>query len=235
MSSILTFSDTPALARAAATAAVEHLQQTLAQQPTATWVLAGGSTPLAAYEMIARDFTNALDWSKVTFVIGDERIGALDSKDNNCQAIIDTLLVHFPQYTLLRPKSDLSAEHAAADYAVQLATLPTDQHGRTQFDLVWLGMGEDGHTLSLFPDHADFSSDDTRLVIPVHNSPKPPSNRISLTLHALAGARHTAILTAGASKRTALTQALQPDSHLPIAQAARITSATWYCDEAALN
>lgn len=88
---------------------------------------------------------------------------------------------------------------------------------------------------SLFPGHPDFTQTDDHLVIAVHNSPKPPSDRISLTLHALMGATHCDILAAGEGKADAISHALQPDNLLPIAQAARTTSASWLIDTTAAS
>jgi 6-phosphogluconolactonase len=217
------------LAQAAAVATVELLQSAIAQHGSATWVLAGGTTPAAAYTIIANQYLGDVDWSKVTFVIGDERIGPLDGPDNNWHVVDQLLLQHIPQAAFLRPKSDLTAEQAADDYIDQLLTLPNTLHGQPRLDVAWLGMGDDGHTLSLFPGHADFQPTD-RLVIPVHHSPKPPADRISLTLHTLHSAGTTLILASGAEKAAAIASAQQPDSTLPIAQAARITNAKWFID-----
>lgn len=222
-----TFDSPIAVAEEAARSTIELLAQAIKQNGVATWVLAGGSTPNFAYSILADQYLEALDWSKVTFIIGDERIGPLDGPDNNWQLIEELFLQHIPEATFLRPKSDLSAEQAAADYASKLASV-------SSFDVTWLGMGPDGHTLSLFPGHENFDPADTRSVVPVHDSPKPPEDRISLTLHALTKSQTIIILATGESKREALSDALQPESSLPIAQAARLVPATlWLLDEAA--
>jgi 6-phosphogluconolactonase len=232
MNNVQIFSDKQSLADAVAKQSVELLDLTIQQYGQATWVLAGGTTPELAYQVIANKYLDVIDWSKVTFVIGDERIGSIDSSDNNWQSINNTFLRLIPQATFLRPKSDLSAEQAAADYSKQLHILPQTNTGVPRFDIIWLGMGEDGHTLSLFPNHPDFQPTD-QLVIPIHNSPKPPTDRISLTLHALTDAGHTLILASGAGKATAIKNAQQTGSTLPIALAANLTNATWYIDQAA--
>lgn len=225
------FADTQALADAAAAQAIAVLGEAIAAHSRATWVLAGGSTPMQTYRRIAEAYLDKLDWSRITFIIGDERIAPLDSPDSNWQAVEQTLLRHIPSATFLRPLSDQPAELAAADYTQQLARLP--QHaGLPRFDLVWLGVGEDGHTLSLFPDHPS-SQPTNQLVIPVHDAPKPPADRISLSLHALSGTQQTTILAAGAGKAAILQAAFAPDSTLPIAEAALRTNAQWLLDTAA--
>lgn len=227
------FPGTRELAEAAVIKSIEILRSSIEAHDVAVWVLAGGSTPLLAYRLIAEGYLDALDWSRVTILLGDERIGPLDSPDNNWHAIEQALLHHIPQATLIRPQTSVDAEQAATDYEKLLQILPQVRPGIPRFDLVWLGVGEDGHTLSLFPEHSSLEPT-SQLVITVHNSPKPPANRISLTLNALSGAEHTLILTSGTSKAAILKRALDPSSPLPITRAAIATNAQWYVDQAAL-
>ena len=220
------FNSAEDVAEAAAIMTITALTGAITTHGHATWVVAGGSTPLLAYDHIAAHFLDRVDWSRVTIIMGDERIGPLDGPDNNWHTITPRLFDHIPQATFLRPQSDMSAETAAAGYEKTLTELPQTT-GVPRFDIVWLGMGEDGHTLSLFPGHTDFEPSDTRLVVPIHHSPKPPADRISLTLHALTGAVKTCILATGQAKATAFVAAQEPSSTLPITEAARLTHATW--------
>jgi 6-phosphogluconolactonase len=231
MNNIQVFEDRAALAQAAAKQTAEILGTAIEQKGRAVWVLAGGSTPLAAYKIIAGEYYDKLDWNKVTLVIGDERIGALSGPDNNWH-VIEQILTNLPAVKL-RPQSDQSAEAAAEDYDNQIQMLPTIFNGLPCFDLIWLGVGSDGHTLSLFPGHTSLlpASD---LVIPVHDSPKPPVDRISLSLRALTGVRSAMIMASGADKQSAV-KAAQHTSPLPIALAASIISThggkvTWLVD-----
>ncbi len=218
MSNIQVFENKAELAEATAKRSVHILRDAIDTYGSATWVLAGGSTPLLAYKIIASNYTDAIDWSKVAVIMGDERIGPLDGPDNNWYAI-DKIIGKLPT-DKLQPLSDQSAEDAATNYNERLSKLPRADNNLPRFDLVWLGVGEDGHTLSLFPRHESLlpSAD---LVIPVHNSPKPPSDRISLSLRALQGAQHTLILAAGADKKDAVANA-QKNINLPVALAASI-------------
>lgn len=234
MSTIQKFADKDQLAKAAADAAVDTLRRSVDEHGSATWVLAGGSTPLAAYQIVAASHANSLDWSKVTLLLGDERIGPLDGPDNNWHGI-NTILANIPAQRH-RPMTDTSAEEAATSYARTLTSIPTAENGLPRFDLLWLGVGEDGHTLSLFPDHSSlFPSSD--LVIPIHDSPKPPRDRISLSLRSLQGAKTVSILASGADKKVAVHGALTGNSS-PISLAANIISThggdvTWFVDSAA--
>jgi 6-phosphogluconolactonase len=218
MNNVQIFDDNTLLAKAAADSTIAILSSAIEQNGKAVWVLAGGSTPLLTYQVIIDKFRHAIDWSKITVLIGDERIGPIDSPDNNWHAlsqILDSLPTN-----KLRPHSDHSAEYAASSYIQQLQSLPTNANGLPVFDLVWLGVGPDGHTLSLFPEHPSIQPT-TSLIIPVHNSPKPPADRISLSLRGLSGTKTAMILASGADKQQAISSALK-GGHSPIALAAGI-------------
>lgn len=234
MGNMKKYDDANKLAEAAAKQTIEVLHDAVGEHGSATWVLAGGSTPLLAYKSIAANYTDALDWSKVTFVMGDERIGPLDGPDSNWHAI-DEILGSLPA-TKLRPQSDQPAEEAARDYAQQLTTLPRGENGLPRLDLVWLGVGSDGHTLSLFPNHSSILPSN-ELVTAVHDAPKPPADRISLTLRALQAAANLMILAAGADKQEAVSKA-RSGSYSPIGLAASIVgihegNVTWLVDKSA--
>lgn len=227
-------------ANAAVLDAIASLSIAIEERGQATWVLAGGSSPMAAYRLLVSDYAEAIDWSKVTVVIGDERSVLVDDPDSNWGQIGSVLFSDGPTASMiqLRPEVELSAEDAARRYEEVLRHLPADAAGVPLFDLVWLGVGEDGHTLSLFPGHPDFMPTE-HLVIPIHNSPKPPATRITLTLHALEATSRAIIFAVGAGKKAALAEALE-DGRLPIAQAAtRIEQyggyVTWLFDQAAIT
>lgn len=233
MNNLHIFPNKQHLAEAVAQATINSLADAIQKQGHASWVLAGGTTPEAAYRIIAKNHINAIDWSHVTILIGDERIAPLTSPDSNWHAAEQLLLQAIPAATLLRPRSNQPPEEAADDYAHQLASLPRTATGYPKLDVVWLGMGEDGHTLSLFPGHPDANT--SNLVAPVRNSPKPPSERITLTFEALHGAQTTYILAAGQGKAAVIQQALHSTSTLPISKAAHITRAQWYVDTPAAS
>lgn len=237
--SVKTFADSAAVAEWAAATVANELTEAVARQGSAVWVAAGGSTPLAAYRLLASQHGRAIPWDRVSVAMGDERCVEIDHPDSNWGQLASALLdVPGPDAARrLRPHVELNAEAAAESYESDLSQLPLLPSGRPRLDHVWLGMGEDGHTLSLFPGHPA-AAIENRLVVPVHDSPKPPPDRISLTFDALAGAIHCVILAAGAGKRDALARALDGDRDLPVARAAAtVTDAggrvTWTVDVAA--
>lgn len=206
----------------AASKTAAALSRAIKNYGSAVWVLAGGTAPIAAYKILAEHYQTIVDWSKVTVLIGDERFVPLDDVDSNWHQIANIFLglVPIPTAHQLRPKSNLSAEAAATEYGERLAQLPQTEAGLPRFDVVWLGVGEDGHTLSLFPRHPDLQNTQP-LVIPVHNSPKPPADRISLTLKALGATTNCIVMAAGSSKVEVIQKVKQNDRSLPIVQATR--------------
>lgn len=231
MSSVKTFDNKEQLAHAAAKTATDILWASISKYGQATWVLAGGSTPLAAYQAIATSFQDAIDWTKVTLMLGDERMGAPDGPANNWHSI-ERILATLPARKL-RPRSDLSAEEAAIDYESYFSLIPKSASSLPRIDLMWLGVGSDGHTLSLFPNHNSLFPS-SNLIIPVHNSPKPPSDRISFSLRSLQGVENAMVLASGSDKRDAIRGALSGNNS-PIALATNIITThdgnvSWFLD-----
>jgi 6-phosphogluconolactonase len=228
------------LAEAAARAAVADLEAAVEAHGSATWVLTGGGTPLSAYRRLAgHDLRAGVEWDRVRVAMGDERCVPVEDPDSNWGQAAAALLDHVPVPAahLLRPQGELGAEAAADAYQAALATLPTVAGGAPRLEVVWLGVGEDGHCLSLFPGHPEMEVRD-RLVVAVHDSPKPPPDRISLTLPALAGTERLLVLAAGAAKAEPVARARAGDDRLPLTRAVAAVraaggSVTWLLDRAA--
>jgi len=168
-------------------------------------VLAGGRTPQAAYRLLV---DAATDWSSWEVYFGDERCLPADDAERNshmaARALLDSVAV--PAANIHPIPAEWGAEAAAREYEpVVRAALP--------FDLVLLGMGEDGHTASLFPGQQHPAD---QLVHAVHNAPKPPQDRVSLSAGALSDAREVLILVTGAGKQTAI-QGWRGGEQLPVA------------------
>lgn len=212
--------DSPAfLAHAAARRIALLAQRAARTQPFLRIALAGGTTPQACYQALREE---TLDWSRIHIYFGDERCLPAGNPQRNDEMAAQSLLdqVPIPANQIHRIHAHWGAVPAALDYADCLR-----QSG--PLDLVILGMGEDGHTASLFPGLAD--PKEQRLVIPVLNAPKPPSERVSLGPVALLAARQLLFLVTGQGKHAAL-QRLQQGAPLPPQQ---FRMAHWYVDRAA--
>jgi 6-phosphogluconolactonase len=228
------------LAEAAARAAVADLEAAVEAHGTATWVLTGGGTPAAAYRRLAdHDLRTGVEWDRIRVAMGDERCVPPDHPDSNWGQAAAALLDHVPVpgHHLLRPPGELGPEAAADAYQAALAAVPATAGGTPRLEVVWLGVGEDGHCLSLFPGRPEVEVSD-RLVVGVHDSPKPPPERISLTLAALAGTERLLVLAAGPGKAAAVARARAGDDRLPVTRAVAAVrsgggSVTWLLDRAA--
>jgi 6-phosphogluconolactonase len=169
-----------------------------------TLVLTGGTTPQRSYELLAE---LDLEWGRVTVLFGDERCVPPDHPDSNYLMAKKTLLDRVFPATVHRMPGELGPDEGAAEYEkVVAANLP--------LDFVLLGVGEDGHTASLFPGHQALKAHN--LVVGIDDSPKPPPERITLSLPVLRAARRCVLLATGAEKAGALAAMLgEPSRHVP--------------------
>ncbi len=194
--------------------------------------LAGGSTPRHAYAMLA---ARRQDWSGVHLWFGDERVVPLDSDDANARMVDEALVrpAGISDVQIHRVPTQLGPAGACIAYADELhRLLPLDAAGLPILDIAVLGLGEDGHTASLFPGSDALHGTD-RICAVVENSPKPPPVRITLTMAMLNAARARIMLTAGTGKAAAVAAALaDPDERVPASLLAR-QATTWILDEAA--
>lgn len=179
-------------------------------------VLAGGTTPRRCYELLA-----GMDvaWGRVAVLFGDERCVPPDDADSNYAMARQTLLARVSPATVYRMPGELGPDEGARVYADSV------KH-ESPFDLVLLGVGEDGHIASLFPGHRVLSAQG--LTAGVHDSPKPPPERITLTLGTLRASRRVLILATGGGKSAAVAMARRGDS-----PSGMITGARWLLDRAA--
>jgi len=202
---------------AAATAArlVTRLVDVQAARGEASVVLTGGRTGIAVLEQLrtapARD---AVDWSRVDIYWGDERFLPAGHADRNETQARAALLDHVPVdparvHPMAPSDSGVTPEDGAEAYAELLASaaLPEDHYPVPSFDVCMLGVGEEGHTGSIFPDAPAVYEND-RSVVAVHGCPKPPPVRITLTLPAIRRAREVWLITAGEGKAAAVAMAL---------------------------
>lgn len=161
-------------------------------------VLAGGNTPRGIYRALRERPANWPQW-QVWF--GDERCLPPNDEERNSKMARDTLLDHVP----IPPQNIrvIPAEQGAGEAAVAYAQ---NLRGVGDFDLVLLGLGEDGHTASLFPGHDWGTGTDAPDTLAVFEAPKPPSERVSLSAARLSRARGVLFLVEGAAKRDAITR-----------------------------
>jgi 6-phosphogluconolactonase len=184
-------------------------------------VLAGGRTPEAAYRRLAG---LGSDWERWQVYFGDERCLPADHAERNSRMAGRALLAEVP--LPLDQVHAIPAELEAATAARRYASLA---RAAAPFDLVLLGVGEDGHTASLFPGRP---IDPAAWAVAVHDAPKPPPERVSLGLRALQSTRAMLVVATGAAKREVLAR-WRAGEDLPIARVCAGRSVTVLTDAAA--
>lgn len=239
---ILVHPDGPVLAQAAAARLVTKLVDVLAERDLAHLVLTGGTIGIGMLAALGRSpLRHAVDWSRVHLWWGDERFLPTGDPDRNATQAGDALLRLLPlaaDHVHPMPATDgpdgAEPEAAAARYAGELARYAPVGADAPAFDVLLLGMGPDGHIASLFPDHPG-TGETGPAAIAVHNSPKPPPNRISLTFRVIQGAREVWVIASGESKARAAAAALAAGAdqrHVPAAGAHGTEATLWLLDRA---
>ncbi len=175
--------------------------------------LAGGSTPRPLYQTLARSpWREAVDWSNVVMVLGDERFVSPENADSNFHMIRTALFdqVGIPASQIVGvPFKGLNVEQAAAQYERKLREVygkDVLEAGRKFFSLNFLGMGEDGHIASLLPGQTDLLEERVRWALPVTHG--RPEERVTLTYPVLESSEVTVFLVSGARKREMLDRVL---------------------------
>jgi 6-phosphogluconolactonase len=188
--------DVAELHRTACRYIIEAAERAIQQRGEFVIVLAGGNTPRGVYRLLRAE---SADWSRWSVYFGDERCLSPDDVERNSKMAADEWLDHvpIPKARVHPMRAELGATAAALAYADTL-------RGVGEFDLVLLGLGEDGHTASLFPNHDWGTAPDAPDVLAVFDSPKPPPQRVSLSAARLSRAREVLFLVAGESKREAI-------------------------------
>jgi len=184
-------------------------------------VLPGGSTPARCLELLSY---MSLPWESIHWYPGDERCYSTGHTERNDSMIMEKLFSQQPKYkSFFHPiPAELGPEIGAKKYAILLNDL-------NAMDIVILGMGEDGHTASLFPGNP--ALEDKRRVVPVYDAPKAPDKRVSLGLTLLGSADECIVIATGKNKHVAL-ENISKGMQLPVT---RVEPDIWFVDEAAVN
>lgn len=182
-------------------------------------VLAGGTTPQQIYTMLS---VANCDWQDWEIFLGDERCLPETSSERNSEMANQAWLnkIDIPANNIHFIPAELGPDLAAKKYAKTIK-------GKTPFDLVLLGMGEDGHTASLFPGH---THDENELVHAVYGAPKPPAERVSLSVSSLSNAKKVLMIITGAGKKDAVEE-WKKGTPLPISEISALNTLTVILDK----
>ena len=240
------FKDIHELSLAAADIFIETSSQAIRERGIFFTALSGGSTPTHLYQLLASaPHRDQVNWAKVHVFWGDERCVPMDDPGSNYfqarQALLDH--VNIPADNIHRVQSDTSTRSgqrlepasAAVDYARTLKQFSAPPLEWPRFDLVLLGMGDDGHTASLFPG-SPVDATEPVIAVPANYQDRP-ANRVSLTPLVFYRARKVIFLVTGFGKAVTLTQVFSDISNMDLLPARRIRPTDgeilWLVDEAA--
>jgi 6-phosphogluconolactonase len=229
---LTTCPDDEMVAERAAAHVESVVRRAVAERGVAHVALSGGTTPGRTYELLGAE-GRELEGLEVWFA--DERCVAPDDEDSNYLLVQRTLLAGgaIAPERVHRMLGELGPEQGADAYAEELSEHVAPVDGLPVLDLVVLGIGPDGHVASLFPGAATLDAGEETICLGVSDSPKPPSQRITLSLAVLLAARGCLLLATGASKADAIDAMLgEPNRHVP-ASLLRRERLTVICDDAA--
>jgi 6-phosphogluconolactonase len=227
-----------ALAREAAQRFTDLAREAIDSRGRFSVALSGGSTPTALYGLLAEEpYRAQIPWAQVHLFWGDERCVPPDHPDSNYRMVNETLISHvpIPSANVYRIRGELDPDLAARAYEKTLQDFFCGP--RTRFDLVLLGLGDDGHTASLFPG-SDALHERERLAVAVEaRYHDRPARRVTLTLPALNTARQVLFLVTGSAKAGIVQAVLEgPEGRLPAQQIRPAAGQTvWMLDREAAS
>jgi 6-phosphogluconolactonase len=215
MTRLTTCPDAESVAERASAHIVRVLAQAREQRGVAHLALSGGTTPGRCYELLGGE-PGALEGTEVWFA--DERCVAPEDPESNYRLARETLLdpAGIEQRRVHRMPGELGPDTGAESYQLELLATLGEQPVPPVLDLIVLGIGPDGHIASLFPGSPTLDAGEQAVCLGVSDSPKPPPERITLSLAVLHAARGCLLLATGAAKADAVDAMLgEPTRHVP--------------------
>jgi 6-phosphogluconolactonase len=203
------FSDIESLSLRAVSIFISASRNSIATKKRFAVAISGGSTPRRLYGLLGSEaYRDQVDWPHVHFFWADERCVPKEDQASNFRTAFDTLLskVPLPDKNIHRIKGEEAPDKAARDYEEEIGRFFGGSE-RPGFDLVILGMGEDGHTASLFPGSKSLG-EKVKLALPVYLG-EPKKDRVTLTLPVLNSADQILFIVAGSTKAAALSEVLE--------------------------
>jgi 6-phosphogluconolactonase len=202
------FEDLEDLSRAAAELFVEQAEQSIADRGRFLVALNGGSTPTRLFQLLATEFSEKVNWNKVYVFWGDERCVSPDDPGSSYGQAQEMLLrrVPIPEENVQRVKGERGPAEASEEYSLTLQRFASPPLNWPRFDLVYLGMGEDGHTASLFPG-SPVDVSEAAMPVTAHYQDRP-ADRVTLTPVVFNSARMIVFMATGEKKAQTLAQVL---------------------------
>lgn len=200
-------------------------------------VLSGGNSPTELFKKITKKYADAINWERIHFWWGDERCVSPDNENSNYKLAHDFMLsqIPIPSENIHRIKGENHPEEEAIRYANEIKENLNYRGENPVFDLVILGLGEDGHTASIFPDELEMFEDKRICAVAVH--PLTGQKRITITGKVLNNANRVFFLVTGENKSQRISEIMNDDEAAKLLPAYYISPANgeliWFIDEAA--
>lgn len=197
--------------------------------------LSGGSTPSSLFSRLARKHKESIDWQRVHFWWGDERCVSPESSESNYKMAFESFLseLEIPEEHIHRIKGEANPEEEAVRYGNEIREHLNSREEWPVFDLILLGLGEDGHTASIFPDRMDLLNSDQICAVAVH--PQSGQKRITLTGKVINNANTIYFLVSGEGKAERISEIMNNDEKaftLPAYHVLPVSGKlTWFLDE----
>jgi 6-phosphogluconolactonase len=201
--------------------------------------LSGGNSPKGLFKKISKKYAGVIQWERVHFWWGDERCVSPDSEASNFKMTSDYLLskISIPENNIHRIKGEAEPESEAVRYSDEINKALTLRDGSPVFDLIILGLGDDGHTASIFPDQIELFEDAKICTVAQH--PISGQNRITLTGHVLNNASRIFFLVTGENKSMRISEIMNDNDAAKLLPAYYISPKNgeliWFLDEPAAS
>lgn len=227
---VVSFTTADELARAAATAWIGEVEAANRASKSHSMALSGGRITQKFLPIVV-ELAHARNCSlqNVHFFWADERCVPPDNSESNFRMAQELLFAPLKtsEQQIHRIRGEESPETAAIMAQKEICQIvPLNESGQPVIDLIFLGLGEDGHTASLFPGEPEEISQSSAVYRAVLNSPKPPPERVTLGFPAIAAAKKVWMLASGQAKQAALRESVSPEGKTPFARVLRMRSQT---------
>jgi 6-phosphogluconolactonase len=225
-------------ANATAHAFAEYIFEKQTKATQLTIALSGGSTPKLLFDILSKEYTERIDWNKIHLFWGDERCVAPTDDQSNYKMTLEHLIskVAIPEANVHRILGENNPEIEAERYSNLLKTELEQANGLPQFDIIMLGLGEDGHTASIFPHQMELLTSEKVCAVATH--PDSGQQRVSLTGQVINNAIDVCFLVTGVNKAEKVEEIMHQTGTYKNYPAYYIQPASgnliWFLDEAAI-
>ncbi len=226
-----------AMAKSVAELLKEKVAEKAAKGEQFYLAVSGGSTPKTLFELLAKEYSDSISWNNLRFYWVDERCVAPEDSDSNYGVVKELLFnnIEINNSQIERMIGENNPSEEALIYSNTLSSQLPSKNSTPEFDLILLGMGDDGHTASIFPNQLELTKSERNCEVGVH--PTSGQNRVTLTSKVINNAKETIFLVTGENKAQILKEIINKEDNYLQYPSAHITPSngnlTWMVDNSA--